>query len=93
MVEELLVYGAVLCAVTYATWRLMPGALRMVLAERCATLLRRRGLDVPAARLDRVSAKASGACGGCTGCVRGVTPASVAIVMKHEGQIKHVHSN
>jgi hypothetical protein len=37
MFEELVVYGAVLGATTYATWRLMPGALRVALAERWAT--------------------------------------------------------
>ncbi len=34
-----MVYAAVVCAATYATWRLMPGALRMALAERWALLL------------------------------------------------------
>ncbi len=84
MLDELIVYGAVACATTYATWRLMPGALRAALAERCTRLAQRIGLaeaDTEAARR-RANAGGSSACGGCSGCANKPTPLSVVIVSK-----------
>lgn len=84
MLDELIVYGAVACATTYATWRLMPGALRVALAERCTALAQRIGLaeaDTEATRR-RANASAGSACGGCSGCANRPTPARVVVVSK-----------
>ena len=82
MFEELLAYGAVLGATTYATWRLMPCALRVALAERWATLAPRFGFadaDADPARR-QASASGSSTCGGCSGCASKPTSIKVVVV-------------
>ena len=83
MFEELVVYGAVFGAATYASWRLMPGAVRAALAERCARLAQRIGFAEPDTEVRRQRASANGGgCGGCSGCASKPIPRSVAIVPK-----------
>ena len=84
MLEELISYCTVVCAAVYATWRLIPGALRVELAEHCASLRRRFGLaDANADAVRRRTNDGGGSpCGGCSGCARNQTPRSVAIIMK-----------
>ena len=82
MLEECIVYGAVICATIYATWRLLPGVLRDALAERCANLAQRPGLASADARspAQGASRRASGGCGGCTGCATRNAPSNVMII-------------
>jgi len=70
MLEEWIVYGAVICATIYATRRLLPGVLRAALAERCVTWAQRLGLAPAGAGSSgrEASHKAGSACGSCTGC-------------------------
>ncbi len=84
MLDELIVYAAVACATTYATWRLMPGTLRVALAERCSGLAQRIGLAEadPEATRRRANASGSSACGGCSGCASKQLPQRVVIVRK-----------
>ncbi len=84
MLDELMVYGVVACATTYATWRLMPGALRVALAECCSGLAQRIGLAEadPEATRRRANASGNSACGGCSGCANKQMPPSVVIVSK-----------
>lgn len=86
MLDEWIVYGAVACATTYATWRLMPSALRVTLAECCARLAQHIGLSEadPEATRRRASPRGSGACGGCSGCASKAAPRSVAIMIKND---------
>ena len=86
MFEELVVYGAVFGAATYASWRLMPSALRIALAERCATLAQRMGLAEPDMEAPRRRARTTGGsgCGACTGCAGKPAPRSVAIIIKND---------
>ncbi|WP_300319231.1 DUF6587 family protein [Accumulibacter sp.] len=85
MLEELVVFGAVAWAASYAAWRLMPAALRGALGERCARLALRRGAsstapaDAKTARR-RAAAERNSACGGCTGCSPERAPPRVAII-------------
>ena len=44
MLEEWIVYGAVICATIYAARRLLPGVLRAALVECYVTLAQRFGL-------------------------------------------------
>lgn len=82
MLEEWIVYGVVICATIYATWRLLPGVLRDALAERCANLAQRLGLASANARspAQGASRRASGGCGGCTGCATRNAPGNVMII-------------
>ena len=87
MLEELVVYGAVVCAASYATWRLMPGVLRDALAECSAGLARRVGLahgDAGASPRS-IREKSKGGCGGCTGCVQTNPSRRVASITKKKG--------
>ena len=86
MLEEFVVFGVVACATAYAIWRLMPGALREALGERCATLAQRAGCakaDPEAARR-RATARTGQACGGCTGCSTNQTPPRVGVISLKE---------
>ncbi|SBT03088.1 conserved hypothetical protein [Candidatus Accumulibacter aalborgensis] len=83
MFEELVVYSAVACAATYATWRLVPGAVRVALVEGCVRLAQRVGFAQPDTELRNQRARANGSgCGGCSGCARKPIPRSVAMVTK-----------
>ncbi|HMW55757.1 MAG: hypothetical protein NOF05_11595 [Candidatus Accumulibacter phosphatis] len=70
MLEEWIVYGAVICATIYAARRLLPGVLRAALVECYVTLAQRFGLAPADAGSSgrEASDKAGNACGGCTGC-------------------------
>jgi hypothetical protein len=84
MFEEVLTYGAVVGAATYAAWRLLPGALRLALIKHAATLAQRCGLSEPAAEAIRGRAASStrNTCGGCSGCAGKQTPASHVMTIK-----------
>ena len=68
--DELIAYGAVVCATAYAGWRLLPAGWRAALAQRFSRLAQRAGLLGAA---PRVQAGPSGhtachTCSACPGC-------------------------
>ncbi len=89
--EELLAYSAVISAATYATWRLIPGSLRVALAAHWATLARRAGLAEGTAEAIRRRAAGNGrqACGGCAGCGNRQTAESHVITIRQNPGGKH----
>lgn len=82
MFAELVTYGAVVGAAAYASWRLMPGVLRVALAKHCTTLAKRLGL----AQAETVRRWATGTstCGGCSGCAHKQAPQGMAIVINRD---------
>ena len=86
MFEELVAYGAVLGATTYATWRLMPGALRVALAERWANLAQRFGFaDADADPVRQQGSERGGStCGGCSGCASKQTSDKLVVVTRKD---------
>jgi hypothetical protein len=88
MFDELLTYGAVIGAATYAAWRLLPGALRLALIKRAATLAQRFGLSEPAA--EAISRKAASStrntCGGCSGCTGKQTTANHVMTIRQNAK-------
>lgn len=71
MFEDLIAYAAVVCAATYAGWRLLPASTRFSLAEHTATLALGLGFAKadPEALRRRAAARSESACGGgCSGC-------------------------
>jgi hypothetical protein len=88
MFEELVTYGAVVGAAACASWRLMPGVLRVALAKHCTTLAKRLGLAQADAEAETVRRWATGTstCGGCSGCSHKQAPQGIAIVITRDAK-------